>query len=118
MTVIGQTASFLTLQHSLRSHLPVVLGLIILIALVMLFAMTRSLTLPLMAVALNFLSLLVTYALLVWGFQRAAEHLLAFGALQSTSLIIILAVVFGLSTDYGAPPREDQRGARCRRLAG
>jgi len=32
------------------------------------------------------------------------SHLLGFhapGALQSTSLIIILAVVFGLSTDYG-----------------
>ena len=105
VTVIGQTASFLTLQHSLRSHLPVVLGLIILIALVMLFAMTRSLTLPLMAVAMNFLTVLATYGVLVWGFQSGRlSHLLGFrapGALQSTSLIIILAVVFGLSTDYG-----------------
>jgi RND superfamily putative drug exporter len=42
---------------------------------------------------------------LVWGFQWGQlNHLLGFhepGALQSTSLIIILAVVFGLSTDYG-----------------
>jgi RND superfamily putative drug exporter len=42
---------------------------------------------------------------LVWAFQWGhLAHLLGFnapGALQSTSLIIILAVVFGLSTDYG-----------------
>jgi uncharacterized membrane protein YdfJ with MMPL/SSD domain/quercetin dioxygenase-like cupin family protein len=105
VTVIGQTASFLSLQHSLKSHLPVVLGLIVLIALVMLFAMTRSVTLPLMAVVMNFFTILATYGVLVWGFQRGhLSHLLGFhapGALQSTSLIIILAVVFGLSTDYG-----------------
>ena len=105
VTVIGQTASFLSLQHSLKSHLPIVLGLIILIALVMLFAMTRSVTLPLMAVVMNFFTILATYGVLVWGFQWGhLSHLLGFhtpGALQSTSLIIILAVVFGLSTDYG-----------------
>jgi uncharacterized membrane protein YdfJ with MMPL/SSD domain len=105
VTVIGQTASFVSLQHSLKSHLPLVLGLIILIALVMLFAMTRSVTLPLMAVVMNFLTILATYGVLVWGFQRGhLSRLLGFhapGALQSTSLIIILAVVFGLSTDYG-----------------
>ncbi len=105
VTVIGQTASFLDLQHSLKSHLPVVLALIVLIALAMLFAMTRSVTLPLMAVAMNFFTILATYGFLVWGFQRGhLSRLLGFhtpGALQSTSLIIILAVVFGLSTDYG-----------------
>ena len=105
VTVIGQTASFLSLQQSLKSHLPVVIGLIVLIALVMLFAMTRSVTLPLMAVAMNFFTILATYGVLVWGFQRGhLSHPLGFhtpGALQSTSLIIILAVVFGLSTDYG-----------------
>jgi RND superfamily putative drug exporter len=102
VTVIGQTASFLDLQHSLKSHLPVVLALI---ALAMLFAMTRSVTLPLMAVAMNFFTILATYGFLVWGVQRGhLSRLLGFhtpGALQSTSLIIILAVVFGLSTDYG-----------------
>ncbi len=85
-TVIGQTASFLSLQHSLKVNLPIVLGLIILIALVMLFAMTRSVTLPLMAVAMNFFTIAATYGVLVWGFQRGhLSHLLGFhtpGALQ------------------------------------
>ena len=105
ITVVGQTASFLSLQSSLKSHLPVVLGLIILIALVMLFAMTRSVVLPLMAVVMNILTIGATFGVLVWVFQWGhLRHLLGFsgpGALQSTSLIIILAVVFGLSTDYG-----------------
>jgi RND superfamily putative drug exporter len=93
------------LQKSLESRLPLVLGLIILIALVMLFAMTRSVLLPLMAVGMNILTVGATFGVLVWAFQWGhLQHLLGFnapGALQSTSLIIILAVVFGLSTDYG-----------------
>jgi RND superfamily putative drug exporter len=105
LTVVGQTASFLSLQSSLKSHLPLVLGLIVLIALVMLFAMTRSMVLPLMAVVMNVFTIGATFGLLVWAFQwEHLSHLLGFsgpGALQSTSLIIILAVVFGLSTDYG-----------------
>ena len=105
ITVVGQTASFQALQHSIKSHLPIVLGLIVLIALVMLFAMTRSVVLPLMAVVMNILTIGATFGMLVWAFQWGnLRHLLGFsgpGALQSTSLIIILAVVFGLSTDYG-----------------
>jgi RND superfamily putative drug exporter len=105
LTVVGQTASFLTLQKSLESRLPFVLGLIVLIALIMFFAMTRSLLLPLMAVVMNMLTIGATFGVLVWSFQwDHLGHLIGFngpGALQSTSLIIILAVVFGLSTDYG-----------------
>ncbi len=93
------------MQNSLKSHLPVVLGLIVLIALVMLFAMTRSVVLPVMAVAMNAFTIGAAFGMLVWAFQWGhLRHLLGFsapGALQSTSLIIILAVVFGLSTDYG-----------------
>jgi uncharacterized membrane protein YdfJ with MMPL/SSD domain len=105
LTVVGQTASFLSLQKNLKTHLPVVLGLIVLIALVMLFAMTRSIVLPLMAVVMNIFTIGATFGMLVWAFEWGhLSHLLGFngpGALQSTSLIIILAVVFGLSTDYG-----------------
>ena len=77
LTVVGQTASFLSLQSSLKSHLPVVLGLIVLIALVMLFAMTRSVVLPLMAVVMNVLTIGATFGMLVWAFQWGhLSHLL------------------------------------------
>jgi uncharacterized membrane protein YdfJ with MMPL/SSD domain len=105
LTVVGQTASYLSLQHSLKSNLPIVLVLIVLIALLALSAMTRSVVLPVMAVAMNIFTIGATFGMLVWAFQWGhLGHLLGFrgpGALQSTSLIIILAVVFGLSTDYG-----------------
>ena len=68
-TVIGQTASFLSLQSSLESHLPVALGLIVLIALPMLFAMTRSVLLALMAVAMNILTIGATFGVLVSAFS-------------------------------------------------
>lgn len=104
-TVVGQTSSFLALQKNLKSNLPMVLGLIVLIALIMLFAMTRSVLLPVMAVAMNTLTIGASFGVLVWAFQwghlRSLLGFAATGALQSTSLIIILAVVFGLSTDYG-----------------
>jgi uncharacterized membrane protein YdfJ with MMPL/SSD domain len=104
-TVIGQTSSFLSLENNLKSHLPIVLGLIVLIALVMLFAMTRSVVLPVIAVLMNMFTIGAAFGVLVWAFQWGhLRNLLGFsapGALQSTSLIIILAVVFGLSTDYG-----------------
>jgi RND superfamily putative drug exporter len=105
VTVVGQTASFLALQNSLGSHLPLVLGLIVVIALLMLFAMTRSVLLPVMAVVMNIFTIGAAFGMLVWAFQWGhLSNVLGFsppGALQSTSLIIILAVVFGLSTDYG-----------------
>jgi len=54
---------------------------------------------------MNTLTIGATFGVLVVAFQWGhLAHLLGFtspGALQSTSLIIILAVVFGLSTDYG-----------------
>jgi RND superfamily putative drug exporter len=71
----------------------------------MLVAMTRSLVLPLMAVVMNLFTIGAAFGVLVWAFQWGhLNNVLGFaapGALQSTSLIIILAVVFGLSTDYG-----------------
>jgi uncharacterized membrane protein YdfJ with MMPL/SSD domain len=67
--------------------------------------MTRSIVLPIMAVVMNMFTIGAAFGVLVWAFQWGhLSHLLGFGApgaLQSTSLIIILAVVFGLSTDYG-----------------
>ncbi len=73
-TVIGQTASFLSLQSSLKSHLPVALGLIVLIALLMLFAMTRSVLLALMAVAMNILTIGATFGVLVLGLPVGAPQ--------------------------------------------
>jgi RND superfamily putative drug exporter len=103
--VAGQTAAFVDLEHSLASHLPVVLGIVVLCTLVILFLFTGSVVLPLKAVLMNFLSLSAMLGILVFIFQAGhLQGLLAFrseGALDATQPIFLFAVGFGLATDYG-----------------
>ncbi|HEX5783015.1 MAG TPA: MMPL family transporter [Solirubrobacteraceae bacterium] len=103
--VTGGTAGFLDQQASLGDSLP--LGLILLASstLVILFLMTGSVVLPVKALIMNLLTLSAAFGLLVLIFQDGRlEGLLAFeaqGALESTQPILLFAVAFGLSTDYG-----------------
>jgi RND superfamily putative drug exporter len=103
--VTGATAGFLDQQSSLGDSLP--LGLVLLTGstLVILFLMTGSVVLPVKALIMNLLTLSAAFGLLVLIFQDGRlEGLLAFeaqGALESTQPILLFAVAFGLSTDYG-----------------
>ncbi|GAA3203639.1 MMPL family transporter [Actinocorallia longicatena] len=100
----GQTAQFSAMQDSLGSHLPLALGLVVGASLVLLFALTGSVILPIKALIMNALSLSAAFGALVFIFQDGhLEGLLGFtsqGALESTSPIILFALAFGLSTDY------------------
>jgi RND superfamily putative drug exporter len=100
----GQTAQFRALQDSLGSHLPIAIGVIVLTTLLILFAMTGSVVLPVKALVMNALTLSAAFGTLVFIFQNGHfEKLVGFtsqGALESTSPIILFALVFGLSTDY------------------
>lgn len=102
---IGQTAEFRALQNSLGAHLPLAIALIALTTLLLLFAMTGSVVLPIKALIMNALSLSAAFGILVmifqWGNLTGLLHFTSQGALESTSPIILLALVFGLSTDYG-----------------
>ncbi len=70
-----------------------------------LFAMTRSVTLPLVSLVTNALTVSVAFGVLVLVFQDGhLEGLLDFtsqNALDSSMPILLFAVAFGLSTDYG-----------------
>jgi uncharacterized membrane protein YdfJ with MMPL/SSD domain len=103
--VAGQTASFVDLEHSLGSHLPAVLVVVIAATLLVLFLMTGSVLLPIKAVLMNALNLSAVFGILVLVFQHGKlEGLLGFhstGALDATQPILMFAVAFGLSTDYG-----------------
>jgi uncharacterized membrane protein YdfJ with MMPL/SSD domain len=72
---------------------------------VILFLMTGSVVLPLKALVMNILSLSAAFGLLVLIFQDGRlEGLLGYtsqGALESTQPVLLFAVAFGLSTDYG-----------------
>ena len=101
----GETARFVDLEDSVLEHLPIALAIIAIATIVVLFAMTGSVVLPLKAVLMNVLTLSATYGMLVLVFQDGRfEDLLGYtsqGALELTQPIFLLAVVFGLSTDYG-----------------
>jgi RND superfamily putative drug exporter len=103
--VSGQTAGFIDLEHSLESHLPLVLAWVIASTLVVLFLMTGSVVLPVKAVLMNVLGLSATFGILVLIFQHGAlEGLLSYrsnGALDATQPILLFAIGFGLATDYG-----------------
>jgi uncharacterized membrane protein YdfJ with MMPL/SSD domain len=101
----GTTADFLDRQSSLAAHLPVALAVVAATTFVVLFLMTGSVVLPLKALVMNVLSLSAAFGLLVLIFQDGRlEGLLGYtsqGALESTQPVLLFAVAFGLSTDYG-----------------
>jgi len=103
--VAGQTASFVDLEHSLAVHLPAVLAVVIGATLIILFLLTGSVVLPVKAVLMNALNLSAVFGILVLVFQHGnLEGLLGYrgeGALDATQPILLFAVGFGLSTDYG-----------------
>jgi uncharacterized membrane protein YdfJ with MMPL/SSD domain len=103
--VTGATAHFVDLKKSIAHHLPYALGLLALTTVVVLFLFTGSVILPFKALLMNALSLSAAFGLLVLIFQDGRlEGLLSYvsqGALETTQPVVLFAVAFGLSTDYG-----------------
>ncbi len=101
----GGAASFLDQQASLRGSLPLGLALLCSTTLAILFVMTGSVVLPVKALLMNLLTLSAAFGLLVLIFQDGRlESVLDYhsqGALESTQPILLFAIAFGLSTDYG-----------------
>ena len=101
----GFTANFVDQQASLAAHLPVALLLLCATTLVLLFLMTGSVVLPVKTLLMNLLTVSAAFGVLVLVFQDGRfEDLLGYtsqGALESSQPILLFAVAFGLSTDYG-----------------
>jgi uncharacterized membrane protein YdfJ with MMPL/SSD domain len=103
--VSGDAAHFVDLKASLADHMPYALALLALTTILILFAMTGSLILPVKALVMNLLTLSAAFGFLVLVFQDGRfEGLLDFespGALDATQPLVLFATAFGLSTDYG-----------------
>lgn len=101
----GDTARFVDLQASLMHHLPEAVAVVAISSMLVLWLMTGSVLLPLNAVVMNLLTLSATFGVLVLVFQdnfvNRYLHFGAQGALDATQPILLFALVFGLSTDYG-----------------
>ena len=101
----GVAADYTDSQDGIARTLPWALGWIILSVLVLIFIFTGSIILPIKAVLLNFLSLGATMGALTWVFidgnlQWLVGSFTVTGTLDTSIVILIAVVVFGLSMDY------------------
>ncbi|HEX4463063.1 MAG TPA: MMPL family transporter [Solirubrobacterales bacterium] len=104
LLVAGFTAEFLDLKKSLAHNLPRVIGVIALTTLLLLFMLTGSIVLPLKTLLMNILTLAGTLGVIVAAFQWGLlDGLLGYSGpkgMETTNLVLMFAVIFGLSTDY------------------
>lgn len=101
----GQAAIFTDSQNGISDNLPAVLGWLAIATFIVLFLYTGSVILPIKALILNLLSLGATLGLLVWIFQDGNAKWLVgdftvTGALDTSTLVLVAIVAFGLSMDY------------------
>lgn len=105
-TLIGGTAADYTdSQDGIARTLPWALGWIALSVFVLIFIFTGSIILPIKAVLLNILSLGATMGVLTWVFvggnlQWLVGSFTLTGTLDTSIVILIAVIVFGLSMDY------------------
>ncbi|MEM9200426.1 MAG: MMPL family transporter [Actinomycetota bacterium] len=104
LLVTGEGAFLIDTKSAIADRLPLAGAIIAATGLVILFAMLRSVLLPIKAIVLNLLSLTATYGSMVWIFQDGnGADLLGFtptGAIDTTMPILMFCVAFGLSIDY------------------
>jgi RND superfamily putative drug exporter len=102
--VTGDTASNYDLKSTLHSRTPIVFGTVALLAFVLLMLAFRSLTIPLVSIALNFLSVGGAYGLVTLIFQdghlQSVLGFTSFGALIPWVPLFTFVMLFGLSMDY------------------
>ncbi|WP_040779826.1 MMPL family transporter [Nocardia pneumoniae] len=99
----GDTAATVDSVRSIVARMPWMILVMVTATMVLLFAAFRSIVLPLKAVAMAFLSLAATFGVLAWifcGGHLAGVLGVSTGTITAGMLVLILAVVFGLSTDY------------------
>jgi RND superfamily putative drug exporter len=101
----GVAADYTDSQNGISRTLPWALGWIVLSVLVLIFVFTGSIILPIKAVILNFLSLGAAMGVLTWVFvdgnlQWLVGSFTVTGTLDTSIVILIAVVVFGLSMDY------------------
>ncbi|WP_405532433.1 MMPL family transporter [Streptomyces avidinii] len=99
----GPSAVLVDAKATVGDRIPLALALITASTFALLLGFTRSLLLPLKAIALNGLSLAAVLGAMVWVFQSGHLHeLLGFtpGPLSTTMPVLLFCIVFGLSVDY------------------
>jgi uncharacterized membrane protein YdfJ with MMPL/SSD domain len=102
--VSGNTARFIDEKQSLLDHAPTVAAIVAVGTLVLLFLLTGSVVLPVKTVLMNMITLAATLGILVLAFQdgwlKTPLDYSGPAALEINTLAFLVAIVFGLATDY------------------
>lgn len=105
VSVGGATADLIDQHAATTRTLPVAIPLLIVLTITVLWLMTGSVVLPVKALLMNLLTTAATAGLLVLVFQDGnLTGLLGFTkpeGIEQTDFLVLVAIVFGLSTDYG-----------------
>ncbi|MFE9575051.1 MMPL family transporter [Nocardia sp. NPDC006044] len=99
----GESATVVDGVDAITDRLPLMIAIMIAATMVLLLCAFRSVMLPIKAVLMAALSLTATFGVLSWIFYQG--HLagllgVSTGPLSGGMVVLIIAVVFGLSTDY------------------
>ncbi len=100
----GQTATAIDFAHVLGSKLPLFVAVVVILAFILLAAVFRSLLIPLVASALNLLSVVAALgaitAVFTKGWGASLLGLSGTGPVDAFLPVVMFSVLFGLSMDY------------------
>lgn len=100
----GSTAGQFDFRDTVAARLPIIIGVVLVLAFLLLMTVFRSLLIPLKAVILNLLTTGASYGVLVAAFQFGwADAILGLDKpvpIESYVPMMMFAIVFGLSMDY------------------
>ncbi len=100
----GRTAGFIDLAEQISDKLPLVIGVVVGLAVLLLMLAFRSIAIPLKAGVMNLISIGAAFGVVTWIFQEG--HLLGLVGLSDPVPIVsfvplmMFAILFGLSMDY------------------
>jgi trehalose monomycolate/heme transporter len=104
VSVSGRSAADVDLLDSLWTLLPWMALIMASATLVLLFLAFGSVVLPVKAVLMNLVSIGASFGVVVWAFQEGhladALGFTSTGFIEPTNPILMLALLFGLATDY------------------
>jgi putative drug exporter of the RND superfamily len=100
----GQTATAIDFAHVLGSKLPLFVAVVVILAFILLAAVFRSLLIPVVASALNLISVVAALGAITAVFTKGwASSLLGLsgtGPVDAFLPVVMFSVLFGLSMDY------------------
>ncbi|MEV6833966.1 MMPL family transporter [Streptomyces sp. NPDC051133] len=100
----GSVAGQADFRDTVGQRLPIVVGIVLVLAFLLLMTVFRSLVVPLKAVVLNLLTTAASYGVLVavfqWGWGDSLLGLSEPVPIESYVPMMMFAIVFGLSMDY------------------